>query len=95
MSGEVLHGSFSPGGTHWLFFCPGCQRAHFFDERWTFVNGDLVKPTFDGSLRVISNPHCHSFVKDGTIQFLPDSTHALAGQTVPMVPWETRGGETT
>ena len=30
---------------------------------------------------------CHSFVKDGQIQFLGDCTHALAGQTVPLPPW--------
>ncbi|MGB3043671.1 MAG: DUF6527 family protein [Xanthobacteraceae bacterium] len=27
---------------------------------------------------------CHSFVRDGQIQFLSDCTHALAGQTVPL-----------
>lgn len=27
---------------------------------------------------------CHSFVTDGKIQFLTDSTHALAGQTVEL-----------
>lgn len=27
---------------------------------------------------------CHSFVTDGKIQFLTDSTHKLAGQTVEM-----------
>lgn len=27
---------------------------------------------------------CHSFVRDGMIEFLSDSTHALAGQTVPL-----------
>lgn len=27
---------------------------------------------------------CHSFVRDGRIQFLPDCTHALAGQTVDL-----------
>lgn len=27
---------------------------------------------------------CHSFVNDGKIQFLTDSTHVLAGQTVPL-----------
>lgn len=27
---------------------------------------------------------CHSFVADGRIQFLNDSTHALAGQTVDL-----------
>ena len=30
---------------------------------------------------------CHSFVRDGRIQFLPDCTHALRGQTVPMEPF--------
>ena len=33
-----------------------------------------------GQLRV-----CHAFVRAGQWEFLPDSTHALAGQTVPMV----------
>lgn len=27
---------------------------------------------------------CHSFVRDGQVQFLGDCTHALAGQTVPL-----------
>ncbi len=27
---------------------------------------------------------CHSFVRDGKIQFLEDCTHALAGQTVDL-----------
>lgn len=27
---------------------------------------------------------CHSFVRDGQIQFLNDCTHDLAGQTVPL-----------
>jgi len=27
---------------------------------------------------------CHSFVRDGQIQFLSDCTHSLAGQTVPL-----------
>lgn len=31
---------------------------------------------------------CHSYVKDGLIQFLGDCTHALAGQTVPLPPVE-------
>jgi hypothetical protein len=28
---------------------------------------------------------CHSFVRAGMIEFLPDCTHELAGRTVPMV----------
>jgi len=31
---------------------------------------------------------CHSFVTDGRIQFLNDSTHALAGQTVDLPDWD-------
>lgn len=27
---------------------------------------------------------CHSYVRDGQIQFLGDCTHALAGKTVPL-----------
>lgn len=27
---------------------------------------------------------CHSFVVDGKIQYLPDCTHPLAGQTLPL-----------
>ena len=30
---------------------------------------------------------CHSFVRDGQIQYLGDCTHELAGQTVPLVRW--------
>lgn len=30
---------------------------------------------------------CHSFVTDGRIQFLSDSTHDLAGQTVDLPEW--------
>ena len=30
---------------------------------------------------------CHSFVRDGQIQFLSDCTHGLAGQTVPLEPY--------
>lgn len=30
---------------------------------------------------------CHSFVEDGSIRFLEDCSHALAGQTVPLGPY--------
>ena len=29
---------------------------------------------------------CHSFVRNGNWEFLPDCTHHLAGQTVPLPP---------
>jgi hypothetical protein len=38
---------------------------------------------------------CHSFVRDGMIQFLSDCSHKLAGQTVPLpaAPLEQRNSE--
>lgn len=31
---------------------------------------------------------CHSYVDDGKIQFLNDSTHSLAGQTIELPDWD-------
>ena len=30
---------------------------------------------------------CHSFIRDGQIEFLSDCTHELAGQTVELLDW--------
>ena len=37
-----------------------------------------------GEMIVVDTPRCHSFVRAGRIEFLTDSTHALAGQTVDL-----------
>ncbi len=65
----------------WLIFCPGCECAHGMDTKWTF-NGDYQRPTFVPSIHI--KGVCHSFVRDGRIQFLPDCSHKLAGQTVDL-----------
>lgn len=84
-------------------FCPGCNVPHgIVVGSWTW-NGSLELPTFSPSLlthrRVGNNlplEHqdfrwtdevCHCFVNDGLIQFLTDSTHHLAGQTVDLPEW--------
>jgi len=74
----------------WIFHCPGCDNPHECDDRWGF-NGNVDSPTFDGSVRVSAGgtiPECHSFVRDGRIQFLNDSGHALAGKTVDLPDWD-------
>ena len=90
MSGAVLH---RVAEHLYTFHCPGCGRAHtvtVYGKRnsqgatWGW-NGDMVAPTFSPSLNVVG--YCHSFVKDGFIQFLGDSTHELAGQTVALPAW--------
>lgn len=76
-----------------MFFCPGCQEVHAPDTSWSF-NGDLVHPTLNPSILVTQNLEdgtrsvCHSYVKDGKIEFLSDCTHAMAGQTVDLPAWE-------
>jgi len=59
---------------------------------WTF-NGSETAPTLSPSLLVRCSTGddfkklvCHSFIRDGKIQFLSDCTHSLAGQTVDLPP---------
>lgn len=87
----------SPYGVR--FDCPGCGEPHVVPttgaKAWGF-NGSLDAPTLAPSILVhsVRNPWgpvfdstptvCHSFVRDGRIEFLGDCTHALAGQTVDL-----------
>lgn len=81
------------------FECPGCEIHHRIAHgpgdgpRWTW-NGHVDLPTFSPSVLVTWKEGdvakvCHSFVIVGKIQFLPDCTHALAGQTVDLPDWDT------
>ena len=69
----------------YLIECPGCGMSHLFDDRWEF-NDDLENPTFSPSMLAKWPPDnvCHSFVRDGKIQFLNDCTHDLKGKTVEL-----------
>lgn len=79
------------------FKCPACGHTHcvsigpksFWNPpSWTF-NGDLERPTINPSVLVThkmpdGTKVCHSFIRDGRIQFLGDCTHHMAGQTVDL-----------
>ncbi len=76
------------------FFCPGCLNTHAVsvngrrnscNATWGW-NGSVDSPTFTPSINCVG--YCHSFVTDGKIQFLGDSTHKLAGQTVEIPDWD-------
>jgi hypothetical protein len=58
------------------------------DERPTFTPSILVRGTrcdwVDGKPVNPRPAVCHSFVRDGRIEFLSDCTHSLAGQTVAL-----------
>ncbi len=80
---------------HW---CPACEKVHDFavetpfpnGARWTF-DGNVEAPTMSPSMNIGVGPfpngrveRCHYFLRNGSIQFLGDCTHAMAGQTVPL-----------
>ena len=90
-------------GGYVVFFCPGCDGGHVLrigdgpHPRWTF-DGNAERPTFSPSVLVTYGGAdagkddappavCHSFVRDGRIEFLSDCTHALSGQTVDLPNW--------
>lgn len=71
--------------------CPACDMEHPFSVgRWEY-NGNMDRPTFAPSMLIKiplsgepSEAVCHSFVRDGRIEYLGDCTHAMAGQTVDL-----------
>ena len=82
----------------YVFECPGCGCLHFVQTGqptrflnivWGF-NGDLDKPTVTPSILITSSwqgkeeSRCHSFVRNGNIEFLNDCTHEMAGKTVEL-----------
>jgi len=53
---------------------------------WGF-NGDYERPTLTPSILVFAtagSPRCHCFVRDGRVEFCPDSDHEFAGKTVDL-----------
>ena len=97
--GDVKPAVLVQAGTALRFWCPGCKDWHAVvpktgdstkeeaRSQWTW-NGDLVAPTFRPSIKVTASSKsvCHSYVTNGFIEFLADSTHALQGCKVPLPP---------
>jgi hypothetical protein len=52
-----------------------------------FIDEDLDMPELVAPGNITMSPRCHSFVNQGRIEFLGDSTHELAGQTVDIPAW--------
>lgn len=76
----------------YIFHCPGCKCGHQVfvrggpGPRWEF-NGDMERPTITPSYVIEMRApflRCHSFIRNGQIQFLNDSTHELKGKTVEL-----------
>lgn len=83
------------------FVCPGCalmpgggSGLHMLpvnspnkSPQWDW-DGNLAAPSLSPSIltRGADSHRCHSFLRDGVFEFLSDSTHPLAGQSVPLPP---------
>lgn len=74
------------------FDCPGCGSMHVLPTgtgRWSFTGG-IDSPTVEPAVlmqRALpdgSRSTCHFSIRDGRVEFLPDSDHSLAGQTVDL-----------
>lgn len=79
------------GQRGWIFQCPGCESCHMVLTEgegcpiWKVSGVEKDKPTVKPSIRACAGERvCHSFVTDGKIQFLSDSTHSLASRTVEL-----------
>lgn len=96
---RVVHTVSNPGqhGAKFLIFCPGCNCCHGWNDGWTF-DGNLDSPSVSPSLlvshlpnkindEIVYNGICHSFIRNGNIEFLSDCTHKLASQTVKLKAW--------
>lgn len=95
---DKLHNMGIQNNEQWVVFhCPGCEYNHSIPvtgiRKWDW-NGSYSSPTITPSILVNvggvcpSVPICHSFVTEGSIAFLSDSTHKLAGQTVNIPDWD-------
>lgn len=77
---------------HW---CPACDRVHLLhmghrDSRNLDWDHNTAHPTFTPDVRQPSDSAvCHYFITAGKMEFLPVSTHILAGKVVdlPVFPF--------
>ena len=81
-----------PDGRAIYFFCPGCGQKHGVQVqqpgdrhhegfRW---NGCRHGPSVSPVMTFRGRHLCKGYLVNGQIQYLADSTHALAGQYVPL-----------
>jgi hypothetical protein len=96
MTERVVLSVIADGVRRVVFACPGCGFDHALPieprqtpgPAWGW-NGSHEHPTLTPSILMRTENRagpvvCHSFVREGRIEFLGDCTHALADQTVDL-----------
>lgn len=80
-----------PGGDDSLiyFYCPGCNEYHAIDKTWNLSGMETDNPTISPSIgvyavKVHNKFKCHSFIRNGNIEYCGDCEHELSGQSVKM-----------
>lgn len=74
----------------YLFWCKGCNAEHAVGLKSEGghhdFNMDLNCPTISPSVlcNFVPGETCHSFIKEGKIQYLSDCWHELAGKTIEL-----------
>lgn len=75
----------------YMWWCSGCGVNHpvWLNQGARTFDGNVESPTFSPSIflgpaQLGEGKICHSFIKNGTVEYCSDCTHALAGKTVPL-----------
>lgn len=82
-------------GAQLRWFCPACLAPHGISTLSWEWDGNTEAPTISPSVLVTYNgpdgdvpgrppSRCHCFVRAGQVEFCGDSSHDLAGETVPL-----------
>lgn len=100
MKSLIQYYKYTPGQDSNLgFWCLGCKHVHVIPfinapasmpGLWAY-DGNRESPTITPSLRVMTldgkESACHVVVTAGVLNYQADCKHALAGKSVPMVPF--------
>lgn len=90
---ECAHGISSSWDWNGSHTAPTFRPSVLVYSHKTLIDNDLEGEALTAPENITETPRCHSFVTDGRIEFLGDSTHALAGQTVDLPAWPIRSTE--
>lgn len=87
-----------PDGYFW--WCPACSRMHPLPDGWKFdgdLERPTFSPSFKHTWRAFTshtaeglgqgeryNAVCHYILTAGQVAYCDDSSHAMAGKTIPM-----------